>query len=152
MKHSIWQWPPSFIVSYTIKGEIPRLACELNTQLCGQPEPSCPCLSTQAVFFLHASAGLKCWVKREREKRDSIKMKVGHRKEPESLSLPEAQSFMNDSSSSVVLNLQGSGTLSKTLMKRWSVHMHVHEKRPTQGQGVYEPRMVHPLAQVKRHE
>lgn len=58
MKYSIWQWPPSFIVSYTIKGEIPRLACKLDTPLYGQPQPSYPRLPTQKVFFLHASAGL----------------------------------------------------------------------------------------------
>lgn len=44
-------------------------------------------------------------------------MGVGYRKNPDSLSLPEAQSFMYGSSTSVVLSLQGSRTLSKALMK-----------------------------------
>ena len=43
---------------------------------------------------------------KKRWKSDSIKVGLEHRKEPDSLSLPESPSFMNSSSTSVVLNLE----------------------------------------------
>lgn len=74
-------------------------------------------LSYIAIGLHYSAFSTLLWQVKERWKSDSTKVGLEHRKEPESLSLPESPSFMNSPSTSVVLNLQGPRSLSKPLIK-----------------------------------